>query len=212
MEKTCSIDGCVKAVKSRGMCSAHAERYRIGLRGDRLTKPIRDRMKDGKPKEMSGNNGYIYISVDGKKKLKHRLVMEEHIGRSLKSSECVHHRDGNPLNNSISNLVITTQSEHMMHYHKKYKNRLCAISGCGKKLAQCGFCSGHCHRLTRLGDPFPEIPIGLHSSELKKRIPKILQHRKLGDWLSFLLKDAPYFIPKLDSQYYQLRHSLDRIC
>jgi hypothetical protein len=38
--------------------------------------------------------------------------MEEHLGRSLQSSELVHHRDGNKENNAVSNLEVMTQSEH----------------------------------------------------------------------------------------------------
>ena len=42
--------------------------------------------------------------------LEHRLVMEEHIGRYLEKYEHIHHVDGNPLNNNINNLYITTAS------------------------------------------------------------------------------------------------------
>jgi hypothetical protein len=38
----------------------------------------------------------------------HRLVMEEHLGRPLKPSEQVHHRDGDRTNNDISNLELWT--------------------------------------------------------------------------------------------------------
>lgn len=44
--------------------------------------------------------------------LVHRFVVEAHIGRKLSSSECVHHIDGNKLNNDISNLEIMTFAEH----------------------------------------------------------------------------------------------------
>jgi hypothetical protein len=44
--------------------------------------------------------------------LVHRFVVETHIGRKLSSSECVHHIDGNKLNNDISNLEIMTFAEH----------------------------------------------------------------------------------------------------
>ena len=44
--------------------------------------------------------------------LEHRYVIEKHLGRTLKSSEIVHHIDGNKLNNSFENLEILTNSEH----------------------------------------------------------------------------------------------------
>ena len=47
------------------------------------------------PKAMS--NGYIY---------EHRLVMEQFLGRFLKDSEQVQHKDGNAQNNNIGNLEL----------------------------------------------------------------------------------------------------------
>ena len=50
----------------------------------------------------------------------HRLVMEEHLGRKLAESEHVHHIDGNKSNNSLINLVIIPNSEHMkIHYLRR---------------------------------------------------------------------------------------------
>jgi hypothetical protein len=42
----------------------------------------------------------------------HRLVMEQHIGRYLENHEIVHHKDGNSLNNDISNLELLEKIEH----------------------------------------------------------------------------------------------------
>jgi hypothetical protein len=42
----------------------------------------------------------------------HRVIMEKHLGRSLRSDEIVHHIDGDKTNNDISNLIIMSQSEH----------------------------------------------------------------------------------------------------
>src|SRR3990167_6326539 len=41
----------------------------------------------------------------------HRRVMEDILGRKLKSSEIVHHKDENKHNNSPKNLEVMTQSE-----------------------------------------------------------------------------------------------------
>jgi len=66
-----------------------------------------------------------YVSKKGYARFKdsgtyvHRWVEEKKLGRKLKSGEVVHHRDGNPLNNSPSNLkVYPSQSSHMKD-HKK---------------------------------------------------------------------------------------------
>ena len=42
----------------------------------------------------------------------HRAVMEKHIGRSLRTDEIIHHKDGNKRNNAVSNLEIVTRSNH----------------------------------------------------------------------------------------------------
>ena len=60
-------------------------------------------------------NGY---NKKGNAKL-HRLIMEEHLGRKLKSSEVVHHIDGNKLNNDISNLKVMTRGEHSKLHRKQ---------------------------------------------------------------------------------------------
>lgn len=57
--------------------------------------------------------GYRDIWVNGKLTLEHRHVMSEHLGRALRSDEVVHHLDGNPINNDISNLQLMNQSDHI---------------------------------------------------------------------------------------------------
>lgn len=48
--------------------------------------------------------------------LEHIVVMEENLGRYLTDIEIVHHRDGNKLNNNISNLqLFSNSSEHIKY-------------------------------------------------------------------------------------------------
>ncbi len=70
--------------------------------------------------------GYILIYVPyhphakGKMYLyEHRLIMEKYLNRLLKKGECIHHIDGNPQNNKLKNLLLTTQSKHMKLHNKK---------------------------------------------------------------------------------------------
>jgi hypothetical protein len=61
-------------------------------------------------------DGYFRINIDGKRILFHRYVL----GNKLKKGEVVHHVDGNPSNNDLSNLMIfKSQSDHVKYEHKK---------------------------------------------------------------------------------------------
>jgi len=58
-------------------------------------------------------NGYVYGSIKGKKIQLHRFVMKEKIEGCV-----VDHIDGNPLNNSLSNLRKATHAENIRNMHK----------------------------------------------------------------------------------------------
>jgi endogenous inhibitor of DNA gyrase (YacG/DUF329 family) len=66
-----------------------------------------------------------YLAIDYKDKKgkrrsssEHRRVMEKHLGRRLKKSEIVHHKDENRRNNAVSNLQVMTRAEHMRIHAK----------------------------------------------------------------------------------------------
>ena len=42
-----------------------------------------------------------------------RRVMAEYLDRTIRSKEHIHHKDGNPFNDSIENLELLSCSEHM---------------------------------------------------------------------------------------------------
>lgn len=66
----------------------------------------------------------------GKKVRAHRWIMEQHLGRKLLPTEHVHHKDGNPLNNDLSNLEVLGRWEHMvLHKMKPIATRPCAWCG-----------------------------------------------------------------------------------
>lgn len=62
---------------------------------------------------------YKRIWVNGKMKRLSRIIMESHLERKLKPTEVVHHIDGNPNNDNISNLKIVTPEEHNFIHHQK---------------------------------------------------------------------------------------------
>ena len=57
-----------------------------------------------------------YVCINGKEMLEHRFVMEQHIGRSLRSGEVVHHINEDRLDNRIENLQLMTKGEHATHH------------------------------------------------------------------------------------------------
>jgi len=68
-------------------------------------------------KTFVSSKGYRKFKNSGK--LVHRWAAEKKLGRKLRSGEVVHHKDGNPLNNSQSNLkVYPNQSTHMRKEHR----------------------------------------------------------------------------------------------
>lgn len=70
------------------------------------------------------DNGYVKVWTKEKVMKEHRLVMEKHLGRKLRSDEIIHHKDHNRSNNDISNLEIMTRSEHSrLHAYEKWERQ-----------------------------------------------------------------------------------------
>lgn len=104
----------VKSAANRGRMSANkgikrhfTPEWCDNLSKAKLTSGINDSMgidtSKGYPRFTRGKNKGFFV---------HKFVMETWIGRSLVNDECVHHIDGNKLNNNIDNLSLMTLSGH----------------------------------------------------------------------------------------------------
>jgi len=68
-------------------------------------------------KKFKNDRGYNQISLKGKVYKQHRLVAQLFIDNPEKKKE-VNHKDGNKMNNDISNLEWCTRLENMQHAYK----------------------------------------------------------------------------------------------
>jgi len=81
---------------------------------------VRERMGYKKPntKRITAG-GYKFGVKKGSRLLLHREIMEGVLGRKLKRTEVVHHKNGDRLDNRRENLQIMTQKEHANFHYKK---------------------------------------------------------------------------------------------
>lgn len=65
--------------------------------------------------------GIPRIRINGKEKNISRYLMEQEIGRELLPTEIVHHKDGNPFNNTIENLQLCENQLEHMNIHREIR-------------------------------------------------------------------------------------------
>lgn len=120
----CAVRGCHNPHLAKGLCSLHWQRKKAGI-PFHLPPYTKDKLKRVKVKRPSTlpkgwiSRGYKFFLVGGKRVAEQRIVVETFLGRKLLSSEVIHHRDEDKLNNNLSNLQIVTRSEHRAIHNKR---------------------------------------------------------------------------------------------
>jgi hypothetical protein len=81
------------------------------------------RLYPGKELKLQKGTNYLHVSLNSRERVftVHRLVAETFLPNPENKPQ-VNHKDGNKLNNHVSNLEWVTASENMKH---AYKNKLC---------------------------------------------------------------------------------------
>ena len=105
--KGCLVALCANAHCALGYCIAHHRRFK--KYGDPLAdKPI-GLIVGVRPNDQGYLTEYDYVS--GKRRPQHRIVMEQVLGRPLRSGENVHHINGLKTDNRPENLELWISSQ-----------------------------------------------------------------------------------------------------
>ena len=131
---TCLIHSCGGAVVAKSLCNKHY--HKLKRYGDPLG-GYEERSQKGHGSLRP--DGYHRRYVGKKEKLQHILIAEAVIGKPLPKGAVVHHIDGNPHNNSHSNLLVCPSQA----YHKLIHQRQTALNATGN--ADWRKCN-RCHR------------------------------------------------------------------
>lgn len=127
---------------SKGLCKSCWSRLH-----KKPIKPISDSLKEANK---------IYKIEKAKYMKEHPMCEAGIICKHKIESQDVHHKDENPLNNSLDNLQRLCRSCHI----KVHRAKTCTIQNCNQKHKGYGYCDKHYQRLKKYGNPLQMTPKG----------------------------------------------------
>lgn len=105
----CSVEGCNDKHYAKTFCKMHFSRFK--KHGDPGQAERINNKRGQALYKISGGYMATYHPETKKQILVHRLVMEQHLGRSLLPEETVHHKNGVRDDNRIENLELWSSSQ-----------------------------------------------------------------------------------------------------
>lgn len=132
LNNKCSVNGCIDEARYKkiALCSKHYQRLKNNGDPEKL-------LISPKGNGSLDKDGYLRITVNGRRVKEHIIKAEIVLGRRLSGTEVVHHIDGNKLNNNNSNLVICKDAayHHLLHLRTRAIN-----NGHPASYRKCSFC------------------------------------------------------------------------
>jgi hypothetical protein len=183
-DRVCSIPDCGRPHCARGYCSLHWQRWKAGI-DMKLPAYFKSVNRRGWTHKQ-----YRWLSTPEGEVMEHRYVMEKHLGRRLGINECVHHKNGDKLDNRLCNLEVVRRAPHTA-LHRTHRLP-CLICGKDSLHGGYGLCANHKAYVQRFLERFSvEIPesayarlvlfmgVGLafKNAEVEERILSLLPRR-----------------------------------